>query len=225
MASRGAPCPLPERKAGPPAQANTQPPSGNAWPIGIEGSSKAVGYGSDTIKSSVIVFPTGFACTAGGINRFDGYPHSLIPAVQPTSADLISRLFVDNLPNNFTPGFSDTVTQQFADESVPDPLAVLGAAAAFGISLKLCSRPRKEAAQAFSVIGLVCLGLGLVTLVFSCLPVRLMEPAWQLQLSGGLTAAGFSILIGTLLICTAGALPTSPKPIHANVKMLCESCT
>ncbi len=52
-----------------------------------------------------------------------------------------------------------------------------------------------------------------------------MEPAWQLQLSGGLTAAGFSILIGTLLICTAGALPTSPKPIHANVKMLCESCT
>jgi hypothetical protein len=67
--------------------------------------------------------------------------------------------------------------------------------------------------------------LGLVTLVFSCLPVRLMEPAWQLQLSGGLTAAGFSILIGTLLICTAGALPTSPKPIHANVKMLCECCT
>jgi hypothetical protein len=53
----------------------------------------------------------------------------------------------------------------------------------------------KEAAQAFSVIGLVSLGLGLVTLVFASLPVRLLDPAWQLQLSGALTGAGFSLLI------------------------------
>ena len=184
-ASRGAPCPPPERKAGPPAQANAQPPSGNAWPVGIEEPSKTVGCGSDTIKSSVVIFPIGFACTAGGNNRFDGYPQSFIPAVQPTSADFISRLFVDNLPNDVNPGFRDTVTQQFADESVPDPPPVLGAAAAFGISRKLRSRARKEAAPAFSFIGLVSLGLGLVTLVFRALPVRLMDPAWQLQLSGG----------------------------------------
>ncbi len=83
----------------------------------------------------------------------------------------------------------------------------------------------KEAAQAFSVIGLVSLGLGLVTLVFASLPVRLMDPAWQLQLSGALTGAGFSLLIGTLLICTASAFPGASQPIHGNVKLLRNICT
>lgn len=51
-------------------------------------------------------------------------------------------------------------------------------------------RIRKEAARAFSVVGVVSIGLGLVVLVFSSLPVRLMDPVWQLQLSGALTAGG-----------------------------------
>ena len=86
-------------------------------------------------------------------------------------------------------------------------------------------RIRKEAARAFSVVGIVSIGLGLVVLVFSSLPVRLMDPVWQLQFSGALAAAGFSLLIGTLLVCTAGALPVSPPPIHANVKLLRGICT
>jgi hypothetical protein len=75
-----------------------------------------------------------------GLNQFDDGPQSFPIAAQPVVADFISELFVDNLPNNFTPGFSDTVTQKFADESVPGPLPILGAAAAFGFSRKLRSR-------------------------------------------------------------------------------------
>ncbi len=86
-------------------------------------------------------------------------------------------------------------------------------------------RIRKEAAQAFSVVGIVSIGLGFVVLVFNSLPVRLMDPVWQLQFSGALTAGGFSLLIGTLLVCTAGALPVSPTPIHTNVKLLRGICT
>jgi len=87
------------------------------------------------------------------------------------------------------------------------------------------NRLRKEAARGFSVVGTVSIGLGLVVVVFSSLPVRLMDPVWQLQFSSALGAAGFSLLIGTLLVCTAGALPISPPPIHANVKLLRGLCT
>lgn len=38
-------------------------------------------------------------------------------------------------------------------------------------------RLRKEAARAFSAVGVVAIGLGLVVLVFGSLPVRLMDPA------------------------------------------------
>lgn len=86
-------------------------------------------------------------------------------------------------------------------------------------------RIRKEAAQAFSVVGLISIGLGLLALVFGSLPVRLLAPAWQLQLSGALTGAGFSLLIGTLLICTASAFPGASQPTHGNVKLLRKICT
>lgn len=86
-------------------------------------------------------------------------------------------------------------------------------------------RIRKEAAQAFSVVGLISIGLGLVMLVFGSLPVRLLDPAWQLQFSGALTGAGFSLLIGTLLICTASAFPGASQPAHGNVKLLRNICT
>jgi hypothetical protein len=62
-------------------------------------------------------------------------------AVEPTSANFISLLVIDNLPENGTTAFSDTVTQKFADgETVPGPLPILGAAAAFGFSRKLRTR-------------------------------------------------------------------------------------
>lgn len=78
---------------------------------------------------------------AGGpLTTTDG-PKTFGVAVQPVSADFISKLVVANLPNNAVQGITDTVTQKFDDgESVPGPLPILGAAAAFGFSRKLRSR-------------------------------------------------------------------------------------
>ena len=78
---------------------------------------------------------------AGGpVTNTDG-PKTFGVAVQPVSADFISKLVVANLPNNAVQGITDTVTQKFDDgETVPGPLPILGAAAAFGFSRKLRSR-------------------------------------------------------------------------------------
>ncbi|MCP9785025.1 hypothetical protein [Cyanobium sp. N5-Cardenillas] len=75
-----------------------------------------------------------------GLNQFDNGPVSFPVNDQPVVADFISELFVDDIANNFTPGFSDTVTKKFIDQKVPGPLPILGAAAAFGFSRKLRSR-------------------------------------------------------------------------------------
>ena len=78
---------------------------------------------------------------AGGpVTNTDG-PKTFGVAVQPVSADFISKLVVANLPNNAVQWITDTVTQKFDDgETVPGPLPILGAAAAFGFSRKLRSR-------------------------------------------------------------------------------------
>lgn len=44
-------------------------------------------------------------------------------------------------------------------------------------------------------------------------------------MSSALSAAGFSLLIGTLLVCTAGALPVPASQDQANVKLLRGICT
>jgi len=78
---------------------------------------------------------------AGGpIVSTDG-PKTFGVLVQPVSADFISKLVVQNLPNNAVQGITDSVTQKFDDgDSVPGPLPILGAAAAFGFSRKLRTR-------------------------------------------------------------------------------------
>ncbi|MBW4530116.1 MAG: hypothetical protein KME02_05425 [Aphanothece saxicola GSE-SYN-MK-01-06B] len=78
---------------------------------------------------------------AGGpVVNTDG-PKTFGVLVQPVSADFISKLVVAPLPNNAVQGITDTVTQKFDDgETVPGPLPILGAAAAFGFSRKLRSR-------------------------------------------------------------------------------------
>ena len=86
-------------------------------------------------------------------------------------------------------------------------------------------RIKNDAVRASSVVGLVSIGLGLLVLVFGSFPVRLLDPVWQLQLSGALTAAGFSLLVGTLLICTASAFSAASTPIGGNVKLLRPICT
>ncbi len=64
---------------------------------------------------------------------------SFVIAVQPVSADFVSTLVVNTLPNGLVTGMHDTVIQKFDPESIPDPLPILGAAA-FGFSRKLHSR-------------------------------------------------------------------------------------
>jgi len=84
---------------------------------------------------------------------------------------------------------------------------------------------KKEAAQAFSTIGLIGIGLGLVALVFNSLPVRLLDPAWQLQFAAAFTSAGFFLLIGTLLVCTADAFHVASESPNKQVKGIRKLCT
>lgn len=78
---------------------------------------------------------------AGGpVVTTDG-PQTFGVLVQPVSADFISKLVVAPLANNAVQGITDTITQKFDEgETVPGPLPILGAAAAFGFSRKLRSR-------------------------------------------------------------------------------------
>ena len=84
---------------------------------------------------------------------------------------------------------------------------------------------KKEAAQAFSAIGFVSVGLGALALVFGSLPLRLLDPTWQLQFSVAITTAGFYLLIGTLLLCTADAFPVASEPLNKQVMWLRKLCT
>ena len=84
---------------------------------------------------------------------------------------------------------------------------------------------KNEAAQAFSAIGWVCIGLGLLALVFGSLPVRLLDPAWQLQVSTAFTSAGFFLLLGTLLVCTADAFSVASETLNKQVNVLRKLCT
>ncbi|MEA5442053.1 hypothetical protein [Cyanobium gracile] len=73
-------------------------------------------------------------------------PKTFGVAVQPVSADFISKLIVANLPSNSVQGITDSVTQKFDDgETVPGPLPILGAGAAFGLSRKLRRRIKQTA--------------------------------------------------------------------------------
>ncbi len=78
----------------------------------------------------------------GATTNSDG-PKTFGALVQPVSADFISRLFVPTVPGqpNTVTSITDTVTQKFDETAtVPGPLPILGAAAAFGFSRKLRSR-------------------------------------------------------------------------------------
>jgi hypothetical protein len=81
---------------------------------------------------------------AGNVSSDNG-PVSFDPNDFPTSADFISKLVVDPLTNNFTPSIVDTAIQKNPKpETVPGPLPILGAAAAFGFSRKLRSRIKQS---------------------------------------------------------------------------------
>ncbi len=84
---------------------------------------------------------------------------------------------------------------------------------------------KKDAAQAFSSIGWIGIGLGILALVFGSLPVRLLDPVWHLRLAAAFTSAGFFLLIGTLLVCTADAFPVASQSLNHRVKWLRKLCT
>lgn len=84
---------------------------------------------------------------------------------------------------------------------------------------------KKRAARAFYAIGLINIGLGLLALVFGSLPVSLLDPAWQLWVSTAFTSAGFFLLLGTLLVCTADAFPAASEPLNRRVRLLRKLCT
>ncbi len=74
------------------------------------------------------------------------------------------------------------------------------------------TKPAVTAARWFALIGWILIGTTLSSLVFSTLPVRLVNPDWQLRLISSILAGTTSLLLGTLLVCGACLLqPRNPQ--------------
>ncbi len=66
--------------------------------------------------------------------------------------------------------------------------------------------PLDTASRYFALVGWVLIGASLSSILFGILPVRLIDPAWQLQLISAIFASTGFILLGTLLVCGAALL-------------------
>lgn len=78
-----------------------------------------------------------------------------------------------------------------------------------GISI---SRPSITASHWFALVGLVLIGATLSGLLFGLLPVKLIDPAWQLRLISVTLSSATFLLVGTLLVCCASLLnENSPR--------------
>jgi hypothetical protein len=64
----------------------------------------------------------------------------------------------------------------------------------------------ETASRHFALVGWVLIGVSLSSILFGILPVRLIDPAWQLQLISAILASTAFILLGTLLVCGASLL-------------------
>ena len=56
------------------------------------------------------------------------------------------------------------------------------------------------------MVGWVLIGVSFSSILFGILPVRLIDPAWQLQLISAILASTGFMLLGTLLVCWAALL-------------------
>ncbi|WP_254976101.1 hypothetical protein [Cyanobium sp. Lug-B] len=64
-------------------------------------------------------------------------------------------------------------------------------------------RPAVIASRWFALVGWVLIGSALTGLLFSSLPVKLIDPAWQLRLISAILASSTFLLLGILLVCGA----------------------
>ena len=105
---------------------------------GIPAWTKTLAVTTDSEVLSLTTFQAGGDVSGDGPKTF---------ASQPVSADFISKLVVNNLASNSVQGITDSVTQNFqpGESTVPGPLPILGAAAAFGCSRKLRTRIKQAA--------------------------------------------------------------------------------
>ncbi|WP_216907439.1 hypothetical protein [Synechococcus sp. CCY 0621] len=81
-------------------------------------------------------------------------------------------------------------------------------------------RNQRDIAELLSTTGLVMVGYGLTALLFACLPIRLLDPEWQLRASGAFSASGPFLLIGLLLVCLARSFNGSSQQLISRVKLL-----
>jgi hypothetical protein len=76
------------------------------------------------------------------------------------------------------------------------------------------------ASRWFALVGWVLIGSMLSNLLFASLPVRLVDPEWQLRLIGAILASCSFLLIGTLLVCGAQMLNTRNQKLLQRAQFL-----
>ncbi|WP_216901820.1 HpsJ family protein [Synechococcus sp. CCY 9618] len=81
-------------------------------------------------------------------------------------------------------------------------------------------RSQMDIAELLSTTGLVLVAYGLIVLLFACLPLRLVDPEWQLRASGAFSTSGPFLLIGLLLLCLARSSTGASKQLISRVKLL-----
>ncbi|MCP9834494.1 MULTISPECIES: hypothetical protein [unclassified Cyanobium] len=70
------------------------------------------------------------------------------------------------------------------------------------------------ASRACDLVGWILIGSSLSSLLFIALPVKLIDPAWQLQLISAILASTTFLLLGTLLVCGATWLNAKSRTLQ-----------
>lgn len=86
-------------------------------------------------------------------------------------------------------------------------------------------RGKRDVAGLLSTIGLVTIGYALTILVFGALPIKLLDPSWQLKAAGGFTSAGPFLLIGTMLSYLAKSFNDADQALLDRSILLRKICT
>jgi len=82
------------------------------------------------------------------------------------------------------------------------------------------SRPSLTASHWFALVGWVFIGTSLSGLLFGVLPVRLIDPAWQLRLISAILSSATFLLLGTLLVCCAFLLNERSQRLEQRAELV-----
>ncbi|MBM5822495.1 MAG: hypothetical protein FJ082_08590 [Cyanobacteria bacterium K_Offshore_surface_m2_011] len=82
------------------------------------------------------------------------------------------------------------------------------------------SRPGITLSRWLALVGWVLIGSSLAGLLFSSLPVKLINPAWQLRLISAILASSTFLLLGTLLVCGAWFLNEKNQQLQEQAGLL-----